>query len=822
MKKMIFLMLTLLILSSASMNAQVNIGSINDPHKGAVLDLSQGGELGLLLPHVSITNVRSFQLPTGDNSTITNAVGMTVYNTNPALGEGLFTWNGSEWKPVSSSSAGSCSPVTATSSSSKTGVNTELKVTVTAGTPTFTYTWYKNGVAGSIRTVSNVTTANDTYTTAAAGTYTCQVVNSCTTAPVSFTFIIGTDGSSENYVDNGNGTYTDDTGNLVVIGEGGEKEVYEPVESDIPGIYKDENDEIVYTGADGIPGTADDDVFVQPNYPIPTQETLFSVKYPVITHQDEEYQIQLDFADGPDSYTGRIKYLSTNPDVISVSDGGILTVRGAVGAPATIVIVLEDGSVSSYTTLVRSSTVANANKLAGVRDNSIILAKETIRKISTGLIDNTGFVNSWNVKSITYEIDSDGGTGSTVTPGGWFHAGTSGDVTVTVTATDDDDNPFTGTITVTILGDLPPEEQPYEITSTNWTDLEPALAYAGGDGTISNPYLISSVRQFKKLSVDITLLGSADATYQKYFELTTDLDFSDDETVTSTLIEAFNGNLDGKGHVIKNLNIDATGKSSVSLFNRVAYGEIKNLGREGGSTIGANANSVSGLVLTLGHEGKLSNCYNSSSINILNGAGGLVYNTFNDTGVSAVIENCYNTGNMTSTGGISGGLVAVCLTGGATLTITNSYNTGNVNGTSVAGGLIGNINGNIGDKRTLNMTNCFNFGNVVITSNNERVGAILGGISNSSELVKMNAINVYSRPDVASANNGIVLKSNHPIGWSNSTDKTFAEAVLDANPTLGENPKYTLEYSKSSTFATELGSAFKFANGRTPKLAWEE
>jgi hypothetical protein len=40
MKKMMFLMLTLLIWSAASMNAQVRIGGTSDPNPAAVLDLN--------------------------------------------------------------------------------------------------------------------------------------------------------------------------------------------------------------------------------------------------------------------------------------------------------------------------------------------------------------------------------------------------------------------------------------------------------------------------------------------------------------------------------------------------------------------------------------------------------------------------------------------------------------------------------------------------------------------------------------------------------------------------------------------------------------
>jgi hypothetical protein len=87
-------------------------------------------------------------------------------------------------------------------------------------------------------------------------------------------------------------------------------------------------------------------------------------------------------------------------------------------------------------------------------------------------------------------------------------------------------------------------------------------------------------------------------------------------------------------------------------------------------------------------------------------------------------------------------------------------------------------------------------------------------------MVEVNATNVYSRPDVVSANG--VLKPNQPIGWSGTSAGNLKIAILDANPTLGENANYTLDYSKSAAFATELGDAFKYATGHTPKLAWEK
>ncbi|GHT04963.1 hypothetical protein FACS189440_01460 [Bacteroidia bacterium] len=106
MKQKIFLMLTLLIWSAASMNAQVNIGSTDGPQPGAILDLSQGSQkLGLILPNVPLATVGAWQLDAG-----TGVEGTVVYNTNENLldaagskiGKGIFVWIGNGWQAAKS------------------------------------------------------------------------------------------------------------------------------------------------------------------------------------------------------------------------------------------------------------------------------------------------------------------------------------------------------------------------------------------------------------------------------------------------------------------------------------------------------------------------------------------------------------------------------------------------------------------------------------------------------------------------------------------------------------------------------------------------
>jgi hypothetical protein len=282
-----------------------------------------------------------------------------------------------------------------------------------------------------------------------------------------------------------------------------------------------------------------------------------------------------------------------------------------------------------------------------------------------------------------------------------------------------------------------------------------------------------------------------------------------------TLIGDFYGTFDGKGHLIRNLNIDATGKSNVALFGGLYYGEIKNLGREGGSTTGIDAFNVAGLVYSLRNNGKLSNCYNSSSIDVAQGAGGLVGGFYD--GTTTTIRNCYNTGDISSSGMHNGGLIITSLYGAGTVYVINSYNAGNVSGINYTGGLTGNVTVSLGTKHFFNLNNFFNFGNITHKTNSNNIGSFIGSFFDTS--VEVNATNVYSRPNVVSIDNGLTPKPNQPIGLGSPS---LNNTILNANPTMGENEKYSLEYSKTPAFAAELGDAFKHAPGRTPKLAWEK
>ena len=93
-KRIYFFTLVLLFLTGQVVNAQVTIGSNDDPHAGAVLELKS--DKGFLLPRVSLTNATSFDL----GGSATAAEGMVVYNLNGSFegGKGVYVWNGAKWQ----------------------------------------------------------------------------------------------------------------------------------------------------------------------------------------------------------------------------------------------------------------------------------------------------------------------------------------------------------------------------------------------------------------------------------------------------------------------------------------------------------------------------------------------------------------------------------------------------------------------------------------------------------------------------------------------------------------------------------------------------
>ncbi|MDR1591572.1 MAG: hypothetical protein LBS16_01630 [Prevotellaceae bacterium] len=85
--------------------AQVTIGGGNPPTAGTILDLNSSTKGGLLFPNIHLDNLT--HIPAGKLVGMTSEqddspalAGTLVYNTNPALGVGIFAWDGHNWQPI--------------------------------------------------------------------------------------------------------------------------------------------------------------------------------------------------------------------------------------------------------------------------------------------------------------------------------------------------------------------------------------------------------------------------------------------------------------------------------------------------------------------------------------------------------------------------------------------------------------------------------------------------------------------------------------------------------------------------------------------------
>ena len=120
--KLIFLQISICLFFSLSVYGQVTIGSDNEPSAGSLLDLKQNNNAGvnsskgLVMPRVALTNLKPLnpiQLAASIGNTgswpLEEHIGLMVYNVkkdmcaSEPIFEGLYVWNGVEWKPLNSS-----------------------------------------------------------------------------------------------------------------------------------------------------------------------------------------------------------------------------------------------------------------------------------------------------------------------------------------------------------------------------------------------------------------------------------------------------------------------------------------------------------------------------------------------------------------------------------------------------------------------------------------------------------------------------------------------------------------------------------------------
>ena len=280
--------------------------------------------------------------------------------------------------------------------------------------------------------------------------------------------------------------------------------------------------------------------------------------------------------------------------------------------------------------------------------------------------------------------------------------------------------------------------------------------FAGGDGSLGNPYQIASwgnlnnTRNNLNASYILTVnLSSSDSDYSGIGD--------NWQPVGATTGVRFEGNFNGSRHTISDLIVNkpatlglglfgylgvAGNVSDIGLINISINGTFERVGGLVGSCYGTINNSYTTGTITGGAlytggltgitHGYIYNSYSTANVtSTSNNTGGVtgslqltskVYNSYatgNIVGVKSVgglvgfqtgtpsINNSYATGNVTGTGYAAGGLIGSAFSG----TINNSYATGTVNNTGLSTG------GFIGVSNTGSISNSYATGNVIGTGN---------------------------------------------------------------------------------------------------------
>lgn len=214
-------------------------------------------------------------------------------------------------------------------------------------------------------------------------------------------------------------------------------------------------------------------------------------------------------------------------------------------------------------------------------------------------------------------------------------------------------------------------------------------AYQKGDGSATNPYVISRPEQLDYMH-DVLVREQ-----MVYFVMDADVDMTGfvwKQLNTSDNSNRYWINFDGRGHIIKNLTPDGS-KYYPSFFGTMC-GELRNVGFVD-YNVTATSSGAGVVCGYMGHstfkdaEGNMypvivENCYFTGNI-VSKGYVGTIGGTLNNSPI--IIRNCYSAVNITGNGGsanYSGGLVGRVRTD---LTMQRSYAAGAIN-SPIAGGIV--------------------------------------------------------------------------------------------------------------------------------------
>ena len=200
------------------------------------------------------------------------------------------------------------------------------------------------------------------------------------------------------------------------------------------------------------------------------------------------------------------------------------------------------------------------------------------------------------------------------------------------------------------------------------------IYFSGGDGTVSDPFLISDTEDWNHLAQAVNDGINFNG---MYFVMTNDVGGDLQSPVTKMVGQGsnrFRGNFDGQGYT---LTVSYTGitEDYCAPFRHISGATIKNLNTTG--TIETSARYAGGVVGYTRYYSKIENCRSSVTIRSSHagwaGHGGILGLKANVSYSEPTIEGCVFDGKILTTGeaATTGGAGIVGYTNGQTLTIKN-------------------------------------------------------------------------------------------------------------------------------------------------------
>ena len=428
-------------------------------------------------------------------------------------------------------------------------------------------------------------------------------------------------------------------------------------------------------------------------------------------------------------------------------------------------------------------------------------------------------------------LGGNSGTAVTAVPNEGYAFVRWSDGVATVTRMDTD---VAGNISVTAEFEIDPDYTPF----------------AGGDGSVENPYMIDSLSRLRMMS----LYPSA------HFVLTADIVLPEVSEGANNFTPLFSdekpflGTLDGAGHKIINLTVYNTETFYSGLFSVIgSTGSVKNLTLENALMSGTNYVgiiagwslgsitdcTVSGVVTHIAAngykvfvggiagraEGNIDGCSAAVNLTVTDAeaatyAGGIAgYLSFNGSSSSPLTLTASGTVNIVVAGSAyAGGLVGYNY---YNITITDSYATGNVTASSdsyetYAGGLIGY------NDDSITITDSYATGNVTASGDyyetHTHAGGLIGYNDNSITITDSYATGNVTASGSSSAYAGGLVGYNR-IGTTITDSYATGDVTASGSSSacagglIGDDSNTTVRNAYSSSMVSAEGGGTVYAGG---------